>query len=149
ARRSYPVLVGEGAVRFARAAGHSDYDPVTPFGRRRQRDALSALGRPGGAGAPDWSALETSRPPQSADGGAAPAPPAPVVSGSVAVLLRVSGRTFAGAVSDGTHPRALRGTAGPLAIRGAALYVGASGAVAVSGYADLIVRKELARGVHD
>jgi L-asparaginase / beta-aspartyl-peptidase len=47
------MLSGAGALRFARAMGFDDYDPVTPRSRARWRDRLNELGGTVGAVARD------------------------------------------------------------------------------------------------
>lgn len=52
-RTDHVLLVGEGALRFARAMGFEDYDPVTPRSRARWRTRLSERGGTVGAVARD------------------------------------------------------------------------------------------------
>lgn len=149
-----PILAGAGAVGFARAHGHPDYDPITPGAAARRREALERLAGSADAAVPDWAMLESVRTPAASDAGAdadaeAGAPALPTALGSVAVLVRVAGGGFAGAVSDGGPTLALSGHVGPAALRGAALYVGSGGAVAVSGHGSSIVQQELARAVYE
>lgn len=166
------VLAGPGAVAFARQRGFGAFDPATAAAHARRAEVLDWLGHGGDAGAPDWSGLEReleerAPPDAGADAGADPGadadagadaataappppPPAPAPpSGAVAVLVRAQGGQFAGAISDGGPVMTLAGHVGAVGVRGAALYVGSAGAVAVSGDDAALIQEDLARAVYD
>ncbi len=82
----------------------------------------------------------------------AAAPPAPAVMGSLGlfgVLVRTGTGAYAGAVSTEWAQRVPRGRASAVPYVGAALYAGTHGAVAVSGDVNALMRKQIARKVHD
>jgi len=79
----------------------------------------------------------------------APHPSAPVGADTVAVLARCPGGEFAGAVSSGGPWLSLPGRVGDVPVPGAALYVGAAGAVFVTGAGEQILERLLARAVYD
>jgi beta-aspartyl-peptidase (threonine type) len=140
------ILMADGATRFARGRGHPRFDPRIPSARLRRGEALKHFGASLDGGV-DWKRLDDRLlATRSDDGGA---PPLAAGAGGVAVLVRSKDGGFAGAVSDGGDGHTLGGAAGPVATPGASLFVGPSGAVAVSGRSNTIVREELARRVYD
>jgi isoaspartyl peptidase/L-asparaginase-like protein (Ntn-hydrolase superfamily) len=83
---------------------------------------------------------------------AEPAPPHSAdehAADTVAVLVRSASGEHAGAVSSGGPALALPGRVGDVVVPGAALWVGELGAVAVSGRAEWLLERRLARAVYD
>ena len=157
------LLVGEGALRFARKMGASPYDATTPQARGKHRQLLAKLGgteplvhgRDNGeflanwnypAAAPEVSG-DVSRPvrdAQSASSSARAGEPCDTVG---AVVRDGVGR-FAVAASTGGCSPALLGRVGDTPIIGAGFYAGTAAAVAVTGIGEQIVRHLLAFRVY-
>jgi beta-aspartyl-peptidase (threonine type) len=119
------LLAGEGALRFARAMGFPDYDPVTPERLAHYQKKFSDLKREGG------------RPPylsQTASGHYAPA------KDTVgAVALDVHGG-LAAATSTGGIPMKLAGRVGDTPIPGAGNYATVRAAASATGQGELMMR---------
>lgn len=168
------LLCGAGAVAFARAAGFSGYDTTTEA-RRRQRDdlvaelvgttgspfgdfLLRARERDDGAGgsaskpAPVSSAVQVDGGGGAGDaprtGGVAGGSPAPAAD-TVAVVVRSADGGFAVAASSGGPAASFGGRVGDVPILGAAVFAGPSGAVALSGRGEDILRAQFARRIYE
>jgi beta-aspartyl-peptidase (threonine type) len=161
------LLMGDGAVRFARALGMPDYDPSTPQRReatdrvkQRLRDKAPDL-------APFWrtdawrtrwnypvapAALGLDDTTGNADAKTDdPAKPAakPAGADTVGVAVRAPDGRFAVALSTGGTGIVLRGRVGDVPIFGAGLYAGPHGAAAATGTGERIIQKLLAHTVHE
>jgi L-asparaginase / beta-aspartyl-peptidase len=173
------ILAGEGATHFARALGFEPFDPKTAAAIDRQRALLSELSEKGAApsaadvvpwpeegigGGPPvaWRAyverprvvpnahVPSAKPtPLEPDAGAEQKLPMPAASDTVAVLIRCAPDRFAGAASAGGPWLSLPGRVGDVPIPGGALYVGAKGAVFVTGPGEVILTRLLAKSVYD
>jgi isoaspartyl peptidase/L-asparaginase-like protein (Ntn-hydrolase superfamily) len=141
------LLQGDGATRFARTLGMTDYDPATPESLRRSRKQQALLlsqDAPLEWRSFDWRAHwnfdslvpETLR----ADANA---------HDTVGVAVRSANGSFGVALSTGGLSLALRGRVGDVPILGAGLYAGQDGAVAATGSGERVVEVGLARKVHD
>lgn len=164
------LLVGDGATAFARSLELPDFDPLTDAAIERRALALTAAGTLDGG--PLDAAVEDAAPSDAAaadedagDGG--PAPPASVrdagtaaddagtvqgdagAADTIAVLVRGADGALAGAVSSGGPDLAPRGRVGDVVVPGAALFVGAKGAVAITGHGESLYRLGLAQKVYE
>ena len=154
----YPILVGGGAVGFARTKGYAPFNPATPRARAQRELALLKLGSALDAGVADAAALDATTGadlPDAADAGPRleagtsvfagnPEPPA-----GVAMVIRTPEGMFVVAASDGGRPAALPGQVGAVSIPGAAVFAGPKGAVAATGPDNLLIQEMLARVVYD
>lgn len=124
------LLAGDGALRFARASGFSDHDPVTPERRRSWRELRAA-------------ALANQQNP------CARLAPLPASGGTVgAVALDAEGR-LAAATSTGGITLKLPGRVGDTAIPGAGNYADRHAAVSATGHGELMLRVLTAKAVCD
>ena len=143
------VLMGDGATRFARALGHSDYDPGTPD-RRAATEKVKARIR---AKAPDlpefWRNNEwRARWNYPLDPTALGLDPVQTGTDTIGVAVRAPDGRFAVALSTGGTAIMLRGRVGDVPIYGAGLFAGAHGAAAATGTGERIIEVLLAHTVH-
>jgi isoaspartyl peptidase/L-asparaginase-like protein (Ntn-hydrolase superfamily) len=162
----YSLLVGSGAVGFARSRGYPVYDPGAEAARARRDRAIARMLRGLDAGVAPTGAASAGVTPAVGDG-AAPVqdaslgdnsdkdelgyelfPPRDSAEG-VVVVVRSSQGGFAVAASDGGRAASLSGQVGAIPVLGAAVFVGPDGAVAATGPAALLVRQSLARRIYD
>jgi L-asparaginase / beta-aspartyl-peptidase len=154
----HPILVGGGAVGFARTKGYAPFNPATPRARAQRELALLKLGSAQDAGVADAAALDATTgadQPDAADAGPKreagtsafdgdPEPPA-----GVAMVIRTPEGVFVVAASDGGRPASLPGQVGAVSIPGAAVFAGPKGAVAATGPDHLLIQEMLARVVYE
>lgn len=144
-RTPHLLLVGDGAIRLARALGMPPYDPATPRARaltRAIQKKLRAGRAPGRWRRFDWRRWWNFRRSLREAGLAGPG------QDTVGVAVRAADGRFAVALSTGGTPITLRGRVGDVPILGAGLYAGPFGAVAATGTGERIVEAGLARRVH-
>jgi isoaspartyl peptidase/L-asparaginase-like protein (Ntn-hydrolase superfamily) len=124
------LLVGEDAVRFARAHGHPHFDPATPDSRKRLEESLARI-REGRLPryARKWKGLD--------------------LAGTVGAVARDRRGRFAAATSTGGTAFMLPGRVGDTPILGAGLYAGPHAAVATTGIGEEIMKRVLAKYVYD
>lgn len=124
------LLVGAGAIAFARRRGHSRYDVATEKARTRLREALARLEtgslRPNEARWLGW------------DG-----------HGTIGAVARSADGRFAVASSTGGTSMMLPGRVGDTPLFGAGAMVGPDGAVAATGDGEEILRRLSSRRVYD
>jgi L-asparaginase / beta-aspartyl-peptidase len=135
------MLTGEGALRFARACGHADYDPITPDRRADWQDKRSKLAEDAGThGAVTHgnfklrSFLKTH--PEYAGG----------TIGVVAI--DVSGAICA-ATSTGGYTLKLAGRVGDTPLPGAGTYASAHAGVSATGTGEYVIRALSGRQISD
>lgn len=122
----HALLAGEGAVRFARALGFADYDPVTPERRadwQRQRTLLAASGN---ERLPRLQELIERAP--------------GLARGTVGAVALGRDGVIAAATSTGGLALKLAGRVGDTPIPGAGTYACATGGASVTGQGELILR---------
>ena len=150
------LLVGEGATAFARRLGFPEYDPITEGARRKYARCLAELAGHGdgdyAVDADPWRRLDLGavwnfpgEPPVVAPIAAVPREDCDTVG---AVVRDAHGR-FAATASTGGTLYMLRGRVGDSPLMGAGVYAGPHGAVAATGVGEEIVRRFLAKTVHD
>jgi len=124
------LLVGEDAVRFARARGHAPFDPATPESKKRLEESLARI-RDGRLPryARKWKDVD--------------------LHGTVGAVARDRRGRFAAATSTGGTAFMLPGRVGDTPILGAGLYAGPHGAVATTGIGEEILKRVLAKFVYD
>ena len=124
------LLVGEDAVRFARARGHAPFDPATPESKKRLEESLARI-RDGRLPryARKWKDVD--------------------LHGTVGAVARDRRGRFATATSTGGTAFMLPGRVGDTPILGAGLYAGPHGAVATTGIGEEILKRVLAKFVYD
>mgnify|MGYP001091547688 CR=1 FL=1 len=156
------LLAGEGATRFAHAAGFADEVPSSPEAetKYRQRVAQLLAGRGGeGFDTFDWRRYWNFpeplpawlRAPATAGSGGATAdrPPAPAGRwDTVGTVARDAEGGFAASLSTGGTSLTLHGRVGDVPIYGAGCFAGPAGAVACTGYGEQIIRHGMARLVY-
>lgn len=139
------LLCGEGAQRFARNTGAADYDPTTTQAQLKHRQMLARLqrgerlvhGEDNASFTAGWNyATPLELPPDAA-------------CDTVGAVVRDAAGNFAVAGSTGGCAPALLGRVGDTPVIGAGFYAGPSGAVAVTGIGEHIVRHLLAHRVYD
>jgi isoaspartyl peptidase/L-asparaginase-like protein (Ntn-hydrolase superfamily) len=146
------LLMGDGAVRFARALGMPDYDPSTPH-RRTATDKVKQRLRTGAADLPpywrggDWR-RHWNYPVAPEALGLTHDAPAGAATDTVGVAVRAPDGRFAVALSTGGTGIVLRGRVGDVPIFGAGLYAGPQGAAAATGTGERIIEKLLAHTVY-
>jgi isoaspartyl peptidase/L-asparaginase-like protein (Ntn-hydrolase superfamily) len=157
------LLMGDGAIRFARSLGLADYDPTTPQRREatekvKQRIRTRAADLPpfwrGDGWRQRWNyptspaalGLEADEKPGPQAGAPASTPKA---SDTVGVAVRASDGRYGVALSTGGTGIVLRGRVGDVPIYGAGLYAGPAGAAAATGTGERIIEKQLAHTVYD
>ncbi|WP_188680376.1 isoaspartyl peptidase/L-asparaginase [Thermogymnomonas acidicola] len=137
-RTPHLILSGDGAVRFARAMGHRDYDPSTEKARERYRAMMSALeGKKTGEDEKYSVMREVLR----------SMPELLSTTDTVGAVARVNGE-FAAAVSTGGASPMLRGRIGDSPIPGAGIYCGEKGAVVATGIGEEILKRVLCYRVY-
>jgi L-asparaginase / beta-aspartyl-peptidase len=124
------LLAGEGALRFARALGYADYDPVTPERRRSWDERRTAA-------LADPQSPCSHLTPLLASGGTVGA-----------AALDAEGR-LAAATSTGGITLKLPGRVGDTAIPGAGNYANRHAAVSATGHGELMLRVLTAKAVCD
>jgi beta-aspartyl-peptidase (threonine type) len=136
------LLVGEGAERFAQQAGLAVAVPPSDEAKRSHDAMMRALLADNDASelAPFARAWNFATPWDEAVRRYA--------SGTVGAIARDSNGNFAVATSTGGSPPSLLGRVGDTPIVGCGFYAGASGAVAVTGIGEYIVRQLLAHRVY-
>lgn len=143
-----PIIVGTGAIGFARSKGFAEADLATPLAKQQRDHVLHRLG-PLPEEAFQDAGSDSGLPAEADADGAAVGAFDPQPSGSVAVLVRTPDGVFVVAASAGGRPGSLPGHVGAVAIPGAGACVGHQGAVAVTGPDELLVRQMFARLVYD
>lgn len=153
----HALLVGEGAIRFARNLGHAEYDPTTDDTYRKRDEVAAELasGR-----LPRWRQrwaeidhalhwnFEAPFAPYFATGDPAPSEGASGGLDTVGCVI-ADGATLAAALSTGGASPMMAGRLGDTPLPGAGYWVSAAAAVAVTGVGEAIIRELLARWVHD
>lgn len=153
------LLVGEGALRFARKMGASPYDATTPQARDKHQQLLGKLGgtEPLVHGRDNGEFLANWNYPAAAPDVTSPAPAQQAGAGSdkpgepcdtVGAVVRDGAGRFAVAASTGGCSPALLSRVGDTPIIGAGFYAGPAAAVAVTGIGEQIVRHLLAFRVY-
>jgi len=151
------LLAGEGATRFAHAAGFADELPTCPEAEAKYRERVAALlgGQAGeGFATFDWRRYwnypgpipAELAAPAAVDGAPAPDPGPHDTVGTVA---RGADGRFAVTLSTGGTSLTLYGRVGDVPIFGAGCYAGPAGAVACTGFGEEIIRHAMARTVYD
>lgn len=124
------LLVGPDATAFARAKGHSVFDPATPESRRRLEESLKKIRtRQLPRYARKWKALE--------------------IHDTVGAVARDRRGRFAAGTSTGGTAFMLPGRVGDSPIVGAGLYAGPAGSVSTTGIGEEIIKHVLAKYVYD
>ncbi|MHB8079411.1 MAG: isoaspartyl peptidase/L-asparaginase [Candidatus Krumholzibacteriia bacterium] len=151
------LLAGEGATRFAHAAGFADELPTCPEAEVKYRQRVAALlGGQAGEGFEtfDWRRYwnypgpipaELAAP--TAGDSVAAADPGP--HDTVGTVARGADGRFAATLSTGGTSLTLYGRVGDVPIYGAGCYAGPAGAVACTGFGEEIIRHAMARTVYD
>jgi isoaspartyl peptidase/L-asparaginase-like protein (Ntn-hydrolase superfamily) len=116
----YHILVGEGALRFAREEGFPPYNPETPEARRRHSDR-----------------------------GHLPEPGKPLVMDTVGAVARDFRGNLAAATSTGGISYAPPGRVGDTPLIGCGIFVSPSCAICLTGRGEEILRILAARTIHD
>ncbi len=151
------LLAGEGATRFAHAAGFADELPTCPEAEAKYRQRIADLlaGKAGeGYGTFDWRRFWNYPGPIPPDL-AAPAAPAgapaadPGPHDTVGTVTRGPDGRFAASLSTGGTSLTLYGRVGDVPIYGAGCFAGPAGAVACTGFGEEIIRHAMARTVYD
>ncbi|MCA1811370.1 MAG: isoaspartyl peptidase/L-asparaginase [Halobacteriales archaeon] len=138
------LVVGEGAIAFARAHGHQPYDPFTPEARRRYDEVRKVLRLAKVAAQEyDWDmtslALNWNYPQDIKS----------MLGDSDTVgVLASDGRTYAAASSTGGTISTLLGRVGDVPLIGCGIYAGPRGTVAVTGSGDFLARQMLSRRIY-
>ncbi len=124
------LLIGEGAIDFARSRGHAPYDPATPGSRKRLEEALARI-RDGRLPpyADKWKDAD--------------------LIGTVGAVARDRRGRYAAAGSTGGTLFMLSGRVGDTPIPGAGIYAGPRGAVVATGLGEEILKRVLAKFVYD
>ncbi|MHC5020965.1 MAG: isoaspartyl peptidase/L-asparaginase [Planctomycetota bacterium] len=141
------LLVGEGALRFARAAGFPDYDPVHPIRRERWETVRAKVV----AGDPDAFDQKEMRFWKKLSGLAAEYLPVPDATkrGTVgACAVDASGATAAGTSTGGIWFK-LPGRVGDTPLYGAGTWATPLGAASATGHGEGIIRLGLTRTAVD
>jgi L-asparaginase / beta-aspartyl-peptidase len=139
-RTPHNLLVGEGATVYARRLGHAFHDPRTPAAEERYRAVRKALHmiQAQQAAEYEWDLASLAHHwNYEADLRAIMGP-----SDTIGVLA-TDGRTYAAACSTGGTSSTLLSRVGDVPVFGAGIYVGPTGAVAVTGDGDFLTRKLL------
>lgn len=124
------LLCGDGAVQFARKAGHERFDPTTP----RAREILEDMKRRLASGdLPPWASSWQDH----------------MASETVGAVARDDGGTMAAANSTGGVYLKLPGRVGDTPLIGCGIYAGPSAAATATGIGEEIVRRTLSRVVYD
>jgi L-asparaginase/beta-aspartyl-peptidase (threonine type) len=142
----HTLLVGEGAVRFARRAGFPEYSPLTEKALERHRRVLELL-RAGNLGpvSPGWDDFDLpshwnfSRELEELLG----------PSDTIGAVARDRDGHFGVAASTGGTTLMLLGRVGDTPLIGAGLYAGPHGAVTATGLGEEITRRLLCKHVYD
>jgi L-asparaginase/beta-aspartyl-peptidase (threonine type) len=124
------LLVGEGAVLFARQHGVHFFDPSNSETEEKWRDSLAKIES---GEVPEWAAKWQGFKFKDTVG---------------AVALDKDG-SFAAGSSTGGHPYMLPGRVGDSPIVGAGLYAGPHGAITATGVGEEIIRVVLSKTVYD
>jgi len=138
------LLVGEGAIAFARAHGHAAYDPFTPEAKRRYDEVRKVLRLAKVAAQEyDWDMTSLAlnwNYPQDIKG---------LLGDSDTVgVLATDGKTYAAASSTGGTISTLLGRVGDVPLIGCGIYAGPQGAIAVTGSGDFLARQMLSRRIY-
>ncbi|HUR61191.1 MAG TPA: isoaspartyl peptidase/L-asparaginase [Candidatus Thermoplasmatota archaeon] len=143
-RTPHNLLVGEGAIAFARMHGHKPHDPFTPEAKRRYDEVTKVL-RLAKVAAQDYDwdmttlALNWNYPQDIKS----------MLGDSDTVgVLATDGKTFAAASSTGGTISTLLGRVGDVPLIGCGIYAGPKGAVAVTGSGDFLARQMLSRRIY-
>ncbi len=160
------LLAGEGATRFAHAAGFRDVVPTCPEAEAKFRKRAAAL-LTGKSGDPfdtfDWRRywnFPNPIPPElggpsgavatGGGSGAGAGKRLPLWLGdTVGTVCRDGGGKFAATLSTGGTSITLYGRVGDVPVFGAGLYAGPAGAVACTGLGEMIIRQSEARTVYE
>lgn len=154
------LLAGEGATRFARAAGFADVTPRCDKAEADYQKRIASLlaGRDETFGRFDWRRywnFPHPIPPElgggGADGAGAPAAAAPPhrPGDTVGTVARDAQGRFAATLSTGGTSLTLYGRVGDVPIYGAGLFAGPAGAVACTGWGEAIIRRAAARAAYE
>jgi beta-aspartyl-peptidase (threonine type) len=143
-RTPHNLLVGEGAIAFARMHGHQPFDPFTPEAKRRYDEVTKVLRLAKVAAQEyDWDmttlALNWNYPQDIKS----------MLGDSDTIgVLATDGKTFAAASSTGGTISTLLGRVGDVPLIGCGIYAGPNGAVAVTGSGDFLARQMLSRRIY-
>ncbi len=151
------LLAGEGATRFAHAAGFADELPNCPEAEAKYRQRIATLlGGRAGEGFADfdwrryWNYPDPLPPELAAPAaGESPRPADPGPHDTVGTVARDADGRFAATLSTGGTSLTLYGRVGDVPIYGAGCYAGPAGAVACTGFGEEIIRQAMARTVYD
>jgi L-asparaginase / beta-aspartyl-peptidase len=151
------LLAGEGATRFAHAAGFADELPTCPEAEAKYRQRIAALlaGQAGeGYATFDWRRYWNYPgpiPPELAAPTAGDSVPTadPGPHDTVGTVARGANGRFAATLSTGGTSLTLYGRVGDVPIYGAGCFAGPAGAVACTGFGEEIIRHAMARTVYD
>jgi isoaspartyl peptidase/L-asparaginase-like protein (Ntn-hydrolase superfamily) len=124
------LLVGEGAVLFARQHGVPFFDPSNKESEEKWRDALAKIES---SDMPEWAAKWRGF----------------RFKDTVGAVAQDENGSFAAGSSTGGHPYMLPGRVGDSPIVGAGLYAGPRGAVTATGVGEEIIRVVLSKTVYD
>ena len=146
------MLAGDGATRFAHAAGFADEVPVCPeaLAKYRRRVARLLRGEAGGGYDDfDWRAVWNFPGPPPTPADTLSGPPDPETGDTVGAVVRAADGSFAAALSTGGTSITLNGRVGDVPIYACGCYAGPAGAVACTGFGEEIIRHAMARAVYD
>ncbi|MGB9635785.1 MAG: isoaspartyl peptidase/L-asparaginase [Thermoplasmata archaeon] len=127
------LLVGEGALDFARKMGFPDYDPMTEKARKKLLEVKEKL-RSGDL--PPWAEKWKKF-------------AYPGLSGTVGAVAMDDANYFAAGSSTGGTSIMLPGRVGDSPLIGSGLYAGKHGAVTTTGIGEEIIKRVLCKSVYD
>ena len=139
------LLAGEGATAFARRVGFGEHDPLTEGALRKYERALAELRGQGDGSLAHEAAPWKATPPKAFWN----FPGEPLDCDTVGAVVRDLHGRFAATASTGGTVYMLRGRVGDSPLLGAGVYAGPHGAVAATGVGEEIMRRTLAKTVHD
>jgi beta-aspartyl-peptidase (threonine type) len=126
------LLVGEGAINFARKCGFKNHNPVTEKAVKRFHEARKKFGSETPKGF-EWIVKNYPE----------------YLSGTIGAVARDSDGSYAAALSTGGHAVMIPGRVGDTPIIGAGIYAGPKGAVVATGTGEEIVRRVMCKGIYD
>lgn len=149
------LLAGEGATRFARAAGFADVTPRCDKAEADYQRRIASLlaGQDETFGRFDWRRywnFPNPIPPELGGGEAGGGAEAPDhrPGDTVGTVARDAQGRFAATLSTGGTSLTLYGRVGDVPIYGAGLFAGPAGAVACTGWGEAIIRRAAARAAY-
>ena len=130
-------LCSDGAIKFARALGYPEYDPITNESLDRHKAMVNQIRNHGNEAENFLKFEKFTNVDAFLDG----------VVDTVGAVARVDGE-FAGAISTGGSTFMLRGRVGAVPMPGAGIYVGKKGAVLTTGIGEEIAKRVLCYRVY-